>query len=137
MLSAIIGSLISISSWAVTHKPGPVIDPLSVTCILRERQFFTEILFSLNSNNQLVGEMVHYVSVGEHGRRFLNGSIFFDVTSDEKEIRGNTGDPRGIVNPFVLKPANPTNLNGRWHYIQTDSPRETTRVIFRCAYPEA
>jgi hypothetical protein len=136
-MSVIIGLLSSIPAGAVNTAPKEPIDPLRVKCLLRERQFFTEILFSRNSNGDLVGEMDHYISTKDHGRRFLSGSVFFDITSDPVQIQGHTGDPRGIVNPFVLKPVNPSQLNGRWIYSHTENSGHKTQVSLRCAYPES
>jgi hypothetical protein len=136
IVSAIIGFSASISAGAVPSGPKPALDPLNLKCLLRERQFFTEILFTRNSNGVLVGEMDHYISTGQHGRRFLSGNIFFDIRSDERQIEGNTGDPRGIIIPFVLKPSKATQLNGRWIYVQTDASGKKTEVALRCVYPE-
>ncbi len=136
IVSAIIGFSASISAGAVPNEPKPALDPLNLKCMLREKQFFTEILFTRNSNGELVGEMDHYVSTGQHGRRFLSGAIFFDITSKENQIEGHTGDPRGIIIPFVLKPSRAGQLNGRWLYIQTDASGKKTEVAFRCVYPE-
>jgi hypothetical protein len=134
-IAVVIGLFFVLPAGAVTTAPKPI-DPLLVKCILRERQFFTEILFSRNSKGDLVGEMDHFVSTKDHGRRFLSGSIFFDICSDSTQIQGSTGDPRGLVSPFVLKPVNPAELKGRWIYLHTEHSGRQTQVIFRCAYPQ-
>lgn|GEM_PF-2868029 len=121
------------ASARASIPPKRPIDPLRVSCILRDEKFFTEITFNRNSDGALTGEMSHYVSLPNRGRRFLSGNVFFDISSGRRLIEGNTGDKRGNVSSFTLYPVHAA-LTGQWVYEQFDGNGSSTQVRFRCEY---
>jgi hypothetical protein len=115
--------------------PNPrIIDPLRLTCILRDQKFFTEITFNRNADGELVGEMDNYVTIGEHGRRFLNGAIFFDIHPTSRLIMGSTGDRRGVTNSFKLTPVR--DLTGYWLFEQEEKTGAPLKARFTCKYAD-
>ncbi|MBU6153641.1 MAG: hypothetical protein KGP28_05000 [Bdellovibrionales bacterium] len=121
------------SQSAFSSIPRKALNPTALSCLLREGRFFTEILFTKNSEGTLVGEMGNFVSTPDRGRRFLNGLVFFDLEVEPRLIQGNTGDKRGNISAFRLYPAY-KSLNGEWIYEQFDRNSAPSQVRFNCKY---
>jgi len=111
------------------------INPLNLCCKLRDRNFVTEIGFSRNARNELVGEVANYVTSPDRGRQYLNGSELFDITAGEDFIEGNTGDVRGTVSRFKLHQVG-LGREGIWVYEHYENSCATQRARFFCIYRE-
>jgi hypothetical protein len=134
--AALLGICLGFNSEAHSARlPKRPINPLNVSCLLRDGKFFTEILFSRNSSGEVTGEMNNYVSTSDHGRRFLNGSVFFDLSSTARSIEGSTGDKRGSISSFSLYPAF-KSLSGQWTFEQHEPNGTSVKVRFKCDYRE-
>jgi hypothetical protein len=118
---------------AKAPAPRKPLDPLALTCLLREGKFFSEIGFTKNSEDSLAGELGHYLSTPDHGRRFLGGMVFFDMEVEPRLIQGSTGDKRGNISAFRLYPAY-RSLNGEWIYEQFDGNTPPSQIRFICKY---
>ena len=123
------------SHAAKTRAPRKPLNPLGLSCVLRDGKFFTEIFFSKNAEGVISGEMRNYVSTSDHGRRFLGGMIFFDLEVEPRLIQGSTGDKRGNISAFRLYPAY-RSLNGEWIYEQFEGNTPPMEARFRCTYRE-
>ncbi|NDG84834.1 MAG: hypothetical protein EBX52_07335 [Proteobacteria bacterium] len=131
MLSAVsVGASQSLAEPEIVRP----IDPLSLKCTLRDRKFLTEINFSLNAQQELVGEVANYVTSRDHGRQYLSGSVLFEITPGETVIEGSTGDPRASVSHFRLIQLG-LSANGFWVYEHFENSRVPERAKFICTYP--
>jgi hypothetical protein len=129
-LGVLLASESTLGEPRVPRKP---LDPLGLKCLLRDGKFFTEIFFKKNAESVLSGEMGHYVSTSDHGRKFLGGMVFFDLEVEPRLIQGSTGDKRGNISAFRLYPAY-HSLNGAWIYEEFDGNTSPSQVRFICKY---
>jgi hypothetical protein len=118
---------------ASDSTPRKALNPLGLSCLLRDGKFFTEVVFSKSASGEFVGEMGNYVSTPDHGRTFLGGMVFFDLEIEPRLIQGSTGDKRGNISAFRLYPAY-RSLNGEWVYEQFDGNTAPLYVRFHCKY---
>ena len=117
-----------------TESSGVALDPVRLHCRMRQQRFFSEIKFSRNSQNVLVGELDNFVAAGNHQRSFLNGSIFFDISSTPDMVYGHTGDPRGSISSFRLLRWMSNGTTEFWRYEQTEPNGSKSHVRFVCIY---
>jgi hypothetical protein len=110
-----------------------VLDPLQLKCVLEDNQFTSEISFATAPDGRIEGEVANFAEHGGAFRQYLGGNVLFDVVVTPQKIRGNTGDPRGTVSPFVLTQLGPVPT-GPWVFEHFENPHSVHRALFRCTY---
>ncbi len=110
-----------------------VLDPLQLKCVHEDNQFSSEISFATTPDGRVEGEVANFAGNGGAYRQYLGGNVLFDIVVAPQKIRGNTGDPRGTVSPFVMTQLGPVP-GGPWVFEHFENPHSVQRAVFRCSY---